>query len=151
MQVSRAKLLQTVGYVGPEPFLFDGTIRENLLYALSGRLPDDAQIFAAMDKAECGFVRELSLGLDHPLTEQGLGLSAGQKQRLGLARALLRDPKVLVLDEATANLDFETERRLVETLGDLKGRMTLLIVTHRPALRAIGDLCLELSAGVKTG
>lgn len=132
----RAQLLESVGYVGPEPFLVEGTVRENLSYGLSEQ-PTEAMIQKALSNADCDFVLALPLGLDHRLSEQGEGLSAGQKQRLALARALLRRPKVLVLDEATANLDTVTERRLVATLKDIQAGMTIVAVTHREALLSI--------------
>jgi len=91
------------------------------------------------------FVFNLPGKLSYRLTEQGQGLSAGQKQRLALARALLRNPKALVLDEATSNLDSITEMKLVETFKQLKGSVTLVAVTHRLELLRIADQHLELS------
>lgn len=139
----RERLLPRIGYVGPESFLIEGSIRENILYGLD-RAPGPEELDAALAQAECDFVAELPQGISHRLTEQGQGLSAGQKQRLCLARALLRRPAVLVLDEATSNLDTETEQRLVATLGRLKGRMTIVAVTHRPALQRLADRSLSL-------
>jgi len=78
------------------------------------------------------------------LSEQGEGLSAGQKQRLALARALLRKPKVLILDEATANLDSKTEMTLIKTLIKLKGKMTLIVISHRKSLLKVADQTLYL-------
>lgn len=140
---SRERLLPRIGYVGPESFLIEGSIRDNILYGLD-RAPGPEELDSALAQAECDFVAELPQGIAHRLTEQGQGLSAGQKQRLCLARALLRRPAVLVLDEATSNLDTETEERLVATLGRLKGRMTIVAVTHRPALRRLADRSLSL-------
>jgi ATP-binding cassette subfamily B protein AbcA/BmrA len=128
--------LDSVGYVGPESFLIEGTVKENLSYGLH-QVASDIDIRNVLDHADCGFVHSLPLGLEHRLTEQGEGLSAGQKQRLALARALLRKPKVLVLDEATANLDTETELRLVATLEKIRDGMTIVAVTHREALLRI--------------
>jgi len=145
LESRRAELLKGVGYVGPESFLLEGTLRDNLLYGLEGAA-SASQIDDALDKAECQFVKALPRGLDHILTEQGQGLSAGQKQRLALARALLRRPRVLILDEATANLDLDTESRLADTLSHLKGTMTMVIVTHRTTLLPLADLTLDLGA-----
>jgi ABC-type bacteriocin/lantibiotic exporter with double-glycine peptidase domain len=140
---SQPQLLPMVGYVGAESFLIDGTIRENLLYGVH-HVPDEGELAGALRKAECAFIDELPRGLDHRLTEQGAGLSSGQKQRLSLARALLRRPSVLVLDEATANLDVGTEDKLVDTLAQLKGGMTIVAVTHRQALLRLADRVLAL-------
>jgi ABC-type multidrug transport system fused ATPase/permease subunit len=139
----KQSLTRHLGYVGPESFLIEGTVRENLCYGLA-RNPTDEEIHEAVKTAECQFIYDWELALEHPITEQGQGLSAGQKQRLCLARALLRHPKVLLLDEATANLDSETEERLLETFKKLKTKMTLLIITHRPASLAIADRVVEL-------
>jgi ABC-type multidrug transport system fused ATPase/permease subunit len=136
-------ILSHIGYVGPESFLIEGTVRANLLYGLPfAPTPDEVE--RALDLAGCQFVRALSKGLEHPISEQGTGLSAGQKQRLSLARALLRRPRALILDEATSNLDTETELKLVKTLGELKGRMTLVAVTHRQPLLEIADQRFDL-------
>ncbi|MBI4061178.1 MAG: ABC transporter ATP-binding protein [Elusimicrobia bacterium] len=144
LEPRRAELLRGIGYVGPESFLIEGTVRENLRYGLEHE-PGADEIAAALDKAECGFLADLPRGLDHRLTEQGQGLSAGQKQRLSLARALLRRPRALILDEATSNLDVETEAKLAETLQRLKGQMTIVAVTHRQALLSLADQSLTLA------
>jgi ABC-type multidrug transport system fused ATPase/permease subunit len=141
--VARARILPALGYVGPESFIIEGSIRANLMYGLPFA-PADSEVKRALELAGCDFVREL--GLEHPISEQGTGLSAGQKQRLSLARALLRRPRALILDEATSNLDAETEAKLVRTLGSLKGGMTLIAVTHRQALLEIADQRLDLVA-----
>ena len=139
----RPRLLAGLGYVGPESFIIPGTIRDNLLYGTTPSKSDE-ELCGALELAECEFIFKMRDGLDYVLTEQGEGLSAGQKQRLSLARALLRDPNVLVLDEATANLDAETEESLVDTLSKLKGSVTIIAVTHRKALLKIADQTLEL-------
>lgn len=143
LEKCRHRLLPRIGYVGPESFLFEGTIRQNVVYGVSGD-PTDSEISDVLKLAECHFVFDLPNGLEHILTEQGQGLSAGQKQRLSLARALLRKPTVLILDEATSNLDVETEQKLVETFANFRGRMTLVAVTHRQSLLKIADKHLEL-------
>jgi ABC-type multidrug transport system fused ATPase/permease subunit len=143
IEQAREGLLRSVGYVGPESFLVDGTIRDNLFYGLRSAASDD-DIQRALAEADCGFVFELKEGLDHRISDQGHGLSAGQKQRLSFARALLRQPLVLILDEATANLDSESERRLVAALSRRKGATTILAVTHRDALLSIADRVVKL-------
>jgi ABC-type bacteriocin/lantibiotic exporter with double-glycine peptidase domain len=143
LESTRSGLLKALGYVGPESFLFEGTIYDNLIYGLT-RIPTQHEIEEALIAAECHFVGQFPEGVQHFITEQGQGLSAGQKQRLALARALLRNPKALILDEATANLDQETEARLIQGLAKLKGLLTLIVVTHRPAFLAIADRQLDL-------
>ena len=140
----RDRLLASAAYVGPDPFVVPGTIRDFLALGQVEPL-DESDMRAVLRRAHCDFVDALPQGVDHALTEQGAGLSAGQKQRLALARALLRRPRVLFLDEATANLDAEAERAIVETLRELKGVMTIVAVTHREALRAIADQIIELA------
>jgi ABC-type multidrug transport system fused ATPase/permease subunit len=134
----RPNLLRSIGYVGPESFLIEGTVLDNLLYGTETK-PSEAELAEILGQAECQFIFELQGGLNHLITEQGQGLSAGQKQRLCLARALIRKPKVLILDEATANLDGKTEARLVQTLLKLKGSTTIIAVTHRDAILQIAD------------
>ena len=134
----RTALLKTVGYVGPESFLIEGTVLENLTYGAE-RPPSDAELREAIESAECQFLYSNPAGLNLLLTEQGHGLSAGQKQRISLARALLRKPKVLILDEATSNLDGDVEGKLIETFRSLKGKMTIVAVTHRSSMLSIAD------------
>ena len=134
-----------VGYVGPDPFLIQGTIRENLLYGLPFHATD-AMINSAL--ASAAFDRDvgnLKLGLEHQISENGEGLSAGQKQRLSIARSLLRKPCILVFDEATSNLDRTTEKEIRDTILSLKGIATTLVVTHRPELVAGMDAIITLN------
>ncbi|MFZ4808754.1 MAG: ATP-binding cassette domain-containing protein [Hyphomicrobiaceae bacterium] len=140
--VAKERLLASTAFVGPDPFVLPGTIREFLAFGASAP-PSDADIAESLRLAHCHFITDLAAGLDHIVTEQGGGLSAGQKQRLSLARALLRKPVVLLLDEATANLDDETEAAVVATLKELKGKVTIIAVTHRGALRTIADRIVE--------
>jgi ABC-type multidrug transport system fused ATPase/permease subunit len=127
-----------LGYVGPEFFMIEGSIHDNITYGLHESVARE-MLDRCIDLAECQFIYNLPNTLDHRLSDQGHGLSAGEKQRLGLLRALLRQPKVLILDEATANLDAATEDRVVATLERLKGTMTTIAVTHRQALLRIAD------------
>ncbi len=139
----RASLLSAFGYVGPESFLVEGSLRDNLVYGL-GRDPDAAEMDRALRAAGCDYIDSLPGGLEHRLDDQGGGLSAGQKQRLCLARALLRAPRALLLDEATASLDLRAEEAVVEALRALKGEVTLVIATHRAALLSLADQRVDL-------
>lgn len=139
----KSEMIAGLGYVGPESFLLEGTILENITYGLV-QTPSEMDLREAITAADSQFIYELPQGLSHSLTEQGHGLSAGQKQRLSLVRALLRRSKILILDEATANLDLETENRLIETFRKLKGKMTIIAATHRSGLLEAADLHVEL-------
>lgn len=136
-------LLKTVGYVGPDNFLIDGTVQENIEYGLDHK-PAPSEINAAITAAHADFIFDHRLGLGHKISEQGHGLSAGQKQRLSLVRALLRRPSVLILDEATSNLDFETEEKLVSTFKELSQTMTVVCVSHRTSVLAFADKHIAL-------
>lgn len=139
------RLAALVGYVGPESFVADGSVRAVLTYG-AGREVTDQECMEALRTAGCDFLNVES-PLDVIISDQGTGFSAGQKQRLALARALLRNPLVMVLDEPTSNLDLDTEERIVEVLARLKGRMTLIIITHREALLRLADSTLRLGDG----
>lgn len=131
-----------VGYLAQEPMLFHGTIRENLLFARP--TATDAQLDAALTAAACDFVARLPQRLDAPVGDRGVLLSGGERQRLALARALLREPDLLVLDEATSALDAETEARILQTVRALRGRCTVVFCTHREAVRAAADYVITL-------
>ena len=131
-------LLNYVGYVGPESFLIEGTILENLNYGLNNPASNE-EIHSAIEKSNAEFIYELPEQLNYRLTEQGVGLSAGQKQRLNLVRALLRKPRILILDESTSNLDYETEKKILLQLKTLKDELTIVAVTHRPLMLELAD------------
>ncbi len=133
-----------IGYVGAESFLIAGTIEENLLYGCRRQVTRD-DMREALRAAQLGrLVERLPGGLAYRLNEDGSGLSAGRKQRLCLARALLNSPEVLVLDEVTATLDEATELEIAEALTALRGRCTTLIVSHRPGILRHADVVLPL-------
>jgi ATP-binding cassette, subfamily B, bacterial MsbA len=125
-----ASLRAQTALVTQDPLLFSGTIRENLLLARPSA--SDAEVHKAGELAHAeGFVRALPQGWDTRLGEQGSGLSGGQRQRLALARAVLRDAALLVLDEATSNLDPESEREIQLALREVLRGRTALVVAHR--------------------
>jgi ATP-binding cassette, subfamily B, bacterial MsbA len=116
--------------VTQDPLLFSGSIRDNLLLARPHASDDEVRRALQLAHAE-GFVRALPRGVETLLGEQGGGLSGGQRQRLALARALLRDASLLVLDEATSNLDPESEREIQQALREVLRGRTALVVAHR--------------------
>jgi ATP-binding cassette, subfamily C, bacterial len=93
------------------------------------------------------FVRELPQGLDTPLGERGARLSGGQRQRIAIARALVHRPSLLILDEATAALDPASEADIYETVRSLRGRTTILAISHQPGLLKVADRVYRLNAG----
>ena len=119
-----------LAYIPQETAILDGTLRENLTWGAVN--VDEATMMVALDSAAAAeFVRGLPHGLDTWVGERGVRLSGGEKQRLALARALLRQPQLLILDEATSALDREHQQVILEALKTLHGQMTVLIVTHR--------------------
>ncbi|WP_093875089.1 thiol reductant ABC exporter subunit CydD [Streptomyces sp. TLI_105] len=127
-----------IAWVPQRPYLFAGTVAENVRLARPDA-SDEAVRDALRDAGANGFVAGLPQGLDTPLGEDGAGLSAGQRQRLALARAFLADRPLLLLDEPTAGLDGVTEAGVVEAVRRLAAGRTVLLVVHRPALLAVAD------------
>lgn len=125
-----ASVRAAVGVVPEEPFLFSTTIRENIAYGLPGASIEQVRRAARAAHADA-FVAALPDGYDTMVGERGLTLSGGQRQRLALARTLLADPPVLVLDDALSALDAEVEAAVHQALGDLLGARTVLVVAHR--------------------
>jgi ATP-binding cassette subfamily B protein len=135
-----------VGVVSQETYLFHGTVRENLAFARPGAT--DAEIEAAARAAQIDeHLRSLPEGYDTVVGERGYRFSGGEKQRLAIARAVLRDPPVLVLDEATSSLDVETERLVQDALDDLSEGRTSIVIAHRLSTVRDADLILVLDHG----
>ncbi|MFE1546717.1 thiol reductant ABC exporter subunit CydD [Streptomyces sp. NPDC058718] len=132
-----------IAWVPQRPYLFAGTIAENVRLACPDA-SDEAVREALRDAGADAFVTGLPEGLDTPLGEDGAGLSAGQRQRLALARAFLADRPLLLLDEPTAALDGETEAGVVDAVRRLAAGRTVLLVVHRPALLAVADRVVSL-------
>lgn len=135
-----------IGYVTQDTFLFHETVRTNLLWAAPAAAEEEihrALKLAAADE----FVWKLPRGLDTVVGDRGVLLSGGERQRLALARALLRNPSLLILDEATSALDSENERAILQALGGLRGRVTIVIVSHRPSMVREADVIHVLEEG----
>lgn len=139
---------RSIGYVPQEVYLVDDTLRANVALGWYGHEIHDERVLEAVRLAELGdVVASLPQGLDTRVGERGVRLSGGQRQRVGLARALYTRPSVLVLDEATSNLDQATERQVVDTLTALRGGVTMIVVTHRLATVRNCDRILYLEDG----
>jgi len=122
----------TIGYVPQAIYLTDDTIRRNVAFGIADKAVDDAAVERALRSAQLwDFVASLPKGIHTIVGERGIRLSGGQRQRVGIARALYHDPKVLILDEATSNLDTETETEVMSAIRALHGAKTILIVAHR--------------------
>ena len=146
LQLEPSELRNRIGYVGQEAQLFMGSLRENLI--LSDTWITDERIMEALTSLGLhAMVASHPRGLDMPLTEAGGGLSGGQRQLLAVVRMMLRDPVYVFMDEPTANMDQDTEARVIRVLGEwLKGR-TLVISTHRPQLLAWVDRIVVMHKG----
>ena len=143
--LERDRWRRSVAYVPQEPWLFHGTIRENLLWARPEAAEPD--LWEALEQAAAGFVRDLPRGLDTVVGDRGSRLSGGERQRLALARAFLRRPSLLVLDEPTSALDEESEERVMDVVAGLKGRVTVLLVTHRRSCARRADRVYRVEEG----
>ena len=139
----------TIGYAGQRPYLFHGSIADNL--RLADPAASDARLRAVAEAAQVmRFVEALPKGLDTVIGERGFGLSGGEARRIGLARLLLRNPELLLLDEPTAFLDPQTEADLLEALAAFTRGGSVIVATHSPAVMRWADSVLELPTAATT-
>jgi ABC-type multidrug transport system fused ATPase/permease subunit len=139
-------LRESIGVVTQESFLFNGSIRENLL--MGKPTATNAELWRAVDAANARqFIERLPQGLESVVGERGVKLSVGEKQRLSIARALLKDPPILILDEATASVDTATERLIQEALEHLMANRTSIVIAHRLSTIVGADQILVLDQG----
>lgn len=147
-ELSLDSLRSAVATAFEEPTLFSMSVRENLTLGRADASEED--IARAVDIAQAGFVHELPWGLDTRIGEQGLSLSGGQRQRLALARAVLTDPAVLVLDDTLSALDVHTEKLVEDALRSVLGGVTAIIVAHRASTVMLADRVALLDGGTIT-
>jgi ATP-binding cassette, subfamily C, bacterial len=136
-----------IGYVPQEMFLFHDTVYKNIALGddnlTRGEVEEALKLAGAWD-----FVSAIPSGLDTVIGERGAKLSGGERQRLAMARALVRHPQLLILDEATTALDPETERTICQILNKLKGDLTILAISHQPAIMEVADIVYSLENGI---
>jgi ABC-type multidrug transport system fused ATPase/permease subunit len=143
---SLSELRRNIGLVSQDPFLFDSTVKENLL--LAAPLSTESEIAEALKIAQAwDFVSRLPLALNTLIGERGVRLSMGEKQRLTLARAILKSPPIVILDEATSSVDVETERHIQIALNQLIQKRTTLIIAHRLSTIRDADQIIFLNKG----
>ncbi|MBB5038890.1 ABC transporter ATP-binding protein [Prosthecobacter dejongeii] len=145
-ELNKAWLRSSIGYVTQESFLFNGTVRENLV--IGKRDATDEELWQVLTDANAaGFVQRLEKGLDTRVGERGVKLSVGEKQRISIARALLRNPPILLLDEATASVDTETERQIQIALDRLMQNRSSFVIAHRLSTVRHADKIYVLDQG----
>ena len=124
--------LAQIGYIPQSIYLVDEPVRNNIAFGIADDEIDDARIWDALEEAQLAdFIRGLPEGLDTAIGDRGVRISGGQRQRLGIARALYHNPEILVFDEATSALDNETEAAVMEAINSFHGRKTMVIIAHR--------------------
>ena len=126
------KKFPTVSFVPQDVYLMDDTIRNNIALGVDDNLIDDKKIIECLKDTEMwDYVRKHNDGLNLVVGERGIKLSGGEKQRIGLARALYANPEILILDEATSSLDNFTKRKIADSIKKFKNKLTIILVAHR--------------------
>ena len=147
--IREESLMRHITYVSHQSYLFKGTVRENLLMGCPAA--DDAALWRALEQVKLADFLRGEQGLDTPLAEKGGNLSGGQCQRLALARALLHDSPVYIFDEATSNIDVESENEIMAQIHALAGRRTVILISHRLANVTACDRIYALEKGACAG
>jgi ABC-type multidrug transport system fused ATPase/permease subunit len=145
--------LAQIGYIPQSIYLIDESIRNNIAFGIAEKEIDDDCIWQALEEAQLKeFIKGLPEGLDTTIGDRGIRISGGQRQRLGIARALYHNPEILVFDEATSALDNETEAAVMEAINSFHGRKTMVIIAHRLNTIEKCDIIYKVDAGkiVKT-
>ncbi len=146
-QVSRAHLSEHIGYMQQSVQLFAGTLKDNLSAGLMG-VTDEQIVQACQTTGLSAFVATHPKGLEMPITEGGGGVSGGQRQLIGLTRMLLAGPSMWLLDEPTANMDDDTERRAIHALVQrVQANQTLVVVTHKMSLLSLVQRLVVMAQG----
>ena len=137
-----------IGYVPQQVYLLDDTIKRNVAFGIPDKDIDESRVWAVLKKSGIDEdVKRMPDGIETEVGERGARVSGGQKQRLGIARALYREPAVLILDESTSSLDVKTEAGILKTLSGLRGQITMVIVSHRQSAIQECDRIIKVSGG----
>jgi ABC-type multidrug transport system fused ATPase/permease subunit len=144
--VNLTSLRQAIGVVAQDPFLFSATVRENIAFGAPQATPEELERAATLAQAH-EFIVELPQGYDTIIGERGITLSGGQRQRIAIARALILDPRILILDDATASVDATTEARIRLGLREAMRGRTTIIIAHRLSTLALADELVVLDQG----
>jgi ATP-binding cassette subfamily B protein len=145
-EVDVGSLRREVAFVSDDPFLFSASVHENIAYARPDA-SDEEVLDAARRAGADEFIEALPKGYDTRIGERGYTLSGGQRQRIAIARALLKDPRILILDDATSSVDATTESRITRALGELAAGRTTFIIAHRLSTIALADEIVVLEDG----
>lgn len=137
-----------IGYVSQNIYLTDDTIKKNIALGIEDNLINKEKLFKSIELSQLeDFINKLENGVNSIVGERGGKISGGEKQRIGIARALYKSPSVLVLDEATSSLDLKNEELIIETINSLKRKKTIIIVSHRPSTVKICDTVYKMENG----
>jgi ATP-binding cassette subfamily B protein len=141
-----ASLRSQIGVISQDPFLFSATVRENIAFGVSGATDEQVEQAARLAQAH-EFIAKLADGYDTMIGERGITLSGGQRQRIAISRALIVDPRVLILDDATASVDATTEAHIRLGLREVMKGRTTIIIAHRLSTIALADELVVLERG----
>ena len=144
--VELVSLRSAIAVVNDDPFLFSATVHENIAYARPDATREEVQRAAAAAQAD-GFIERLPKGYDTRIGERGLTLSGGQRQRIAIARAILADPRILILDDATSSVDASTEQEIKQALREVLAGRTTFVIAHRLSTIALADRIVVLEDG----
>jgi len=145
-QLSMQSWRERIGYVPQETYLFHDTIKKNI--ELQESYSDEEVLEALRKSGAESFIKSLGEGIHYNVGEHGSKLSGGQRQRIAIARSLIRKPALLVMDESTTALDPDTEKEIIQTLESLKGELTILAISHQPAIQKAAETVYYLKRGV---
>ena len=137
-----------MGYVPQVSYLIDDSVKNNIAFGVDDKEIDENRVWTVLKQAKMyDYVKSLPDGLDTKMGDRGIRFSGGQRQRISIARALYNDPEILIFDEATAALDNETEKAVMESVELLQGHKTLIIIAHRLSTIKNGDIIYEIRNG----